>query len=114
MKLDRNIDGTGRGKYGLVNHRKLKEVLSDPRNGPELRQKFTDALRMLEAFDVLDWGLTGSEHEFFVIKLKDRWAPDALFRYALSARADGFGDYARDVEELADRAAEHPNRKIPD
>lgn len=112
MKLDRNIDGTGRGKYGLIDNRKLTEVLATV--SPNLRTVIEEAVAGLEEYGILQWGETGTEHEFFVIKLKDRWAPDALFRYALSARADGFGDYARDVEELADRAAEHPNRKIPD
>lgn len=78
MKLDRNINSDGRGKYRLWNQR---------------RQAWDD-----------DCGV-GEPNEFFVIKLKDRHAQVALDAYADSVeRADP--EYAAEVRDLADRAGE--------
>ncbi len=110
MDLDRNIDGTGRGKYGLVNHRKLLAMPAGSGAGA-----VKAAVKVLEHFGIIEWGEAGSEHEFFVVKLKDKYADDALHRYAISANADGELDYARAVDELADRAGpNHPFCKKPD
>lgn len=52
MKLDRNVNPDGRGKYALINLRK----------------------------NTVEWG--SDEDQFFVIKYKDRFAAMALFAYA--------------------------------
>jgi hypothetical protein len=117
MKLDRNINGDGHGKYGLINNRKLLKVLADVSADQPIyrKERVADAIAMLENLGILDWGLEGTESEFFVIKLKDKYADDALMGYALSANMDGEGDYARDVEQLAERAgAGSPFCKKPD
>ena len=104
MKLDRNLNPDGRGKYALLKLRNLRDGDT----------AVDAALRTLDEAGILDWGNT-RESEFFVIRLKDQYADDALFRYALSARMDGEGDYAREVEEMAMRAGvNHPNCKKPD
>lgn len=54
MKMDRNINKDGRGKYALLNLRR----------------------------DRVEWGAVGNEDEFFVIKLKDVGALAALAAYA--------------------------------
>ncbi|MFK4725381.1 hypothetical protein ABIE89_006481 [Bradyrhizobium niftali] len=125
MKLDRNINGTGRGKYGLVNNRKLLEVISPARaegddndaSMVKLRLAFRvrDAIELLEEAGILDWGVAGTEGEFFVIKLRDAYAGGALHTYASYAVRDGQVEYGRDVMELAKRSGEfHPNCKKPD
>ena len=104
MKLDRNINADGLGKYALLKLRNLRR--GDP--------AVDAALRTLDEAGILDWGNT-VDSEFFVIRLKDKYADDALFRYALSARHDGEDDYGREIEEMAERAGpNHPNCKKPD
>ncbi|MCK1577889.1 hypothetical protein [Bradyrhizobium sp. 174] len=125
MKLDRNINSTGRGKYGLVNNRKLLEIIVPPRVDGEsndasmvkLRRErqVRDAIDLLESLGILDWGLAGTDSEFFVIKLRDAYAGGALHTYASYAVRDGQVEYGRDVMELAKRSGEsHPNCKKPD
>lgn len=113
MRLDRNINPNGRGKYALLKLRKLDDYTE---HGPfgDLAAPVADAIKVLETAGILDWGNTvGSE--FFVIRLKDKYADDALFRYSLSAKYDGEIDYAREIEEMANRAGtNHPNCKKPD
>lgn len=111
MKLDRNINANGRGKYALLKLRKMDEVTT---RFTELGKAVLDAVALLEREGILDWGNT-VKSEFFVIRLKDEYADDALFRYALSARIAGDDDYAREIIEMAERAGpSHPNCKKPD
>jgi hypothetical protein len=108
VKLDRNING--RGKYGLVNSRRLQEILAavgtsrNARNMDDVNaMKVREAVRLLEEEGILDWGAEGTESEFFVIKLRDENA--------------GFEDpeLGADVQALADRAGPHsPFFKKPD
>lgn len=76
MKLDRNINPDGQGKYRLWDERK---------------QAWVD-----------DCG-PGQEHEFFVIMLKDRNAQSPLDAYAtaISVRDP---EFSAEVRELANRA----------
>lgn len=124
MKLDRNINGTGRGKYGLVNHRRLFEVISPVRefaDGNEasmiklrLAMKVRSAIKLLEDAGIIDWGDEGTASEFFVIKLRDENASHALEAYANMARIDD-EELGADVQELAMRAGSHsPFCKKPD
>jgi len=95
-------------KYALI---KLDRVRELRRSDPET---VFAALSALEALGVIDYGVK-AEDEFFVLRLRDAWSDDALYRYSLSARYAGESDYARQVEELADRAGiNHPNCKKPD
>lgn len=78
MKLDRNINADGQGKYELRNLRSGK-IVDDC--GP------------------------GQEHEYFVIMLKDRHAQAALDAYADSIEKID-PEFAIEVRELADRSGE--------
>lgn len=100
MKLDRNITLDGTGKYALLNLR-------------------TNAL---------EWGNANTEGEFFVIKLKDVFARDALEAYAHSvgryaervAHTDpdlcgSLNEWADEVMQMAQRSGPaHPQCKLPD
>lgn len=116
MKLDRNLGGDGRGKYGLIKTRRIAEILAD--NSPDQplyrKERLEDALHMLKGLGVLDWGDTQAT-EFFVMRLKDINARPALFAYASGAAMHGDKEYAEDVFALAHRAGKkHPNCKMPD
>jgi hypothetical protein len=76
MKLDRNLNPDGKGKYELRNLR-TGEIITDCGEG--------------------------EEHEFFVIMLKDRHALPALASYAASIfHTDP--EFAAEVRELCKRA----------
>lgn len=106
MKMDRNINDGGLGKYAVVNLRKLKPYM----NVPEV----AEALKVLEAAEALEWGRTGEPDEFFLIKLKDINAEHALIAYADQANITD-KEFAGEVYELAQRAgANNPFCKHPD
>lgn len=87
MDLVRNTTTDGSCKYSLIEHQKN---------------------------DHIEHGLPGTEGEFFVLKLKDIHAKDALEAYAQSIK--GWDpDFAAQVQELADRAGvDSPWCKEPD
>ena len=88
MKLDRNINADGLGKYELKN------------------------LRTGEV--VTDCGV-GEEHEFFVIMVKDLNATGGLFGYANAADINGDEEFAEEVREMARRSGRFsPFCKVPD
>lgn len=115
MKLDRNINGTGHGKYGLVNDRRLKQIEAWDAGDGEVadRQAVLDAVALLERAKVIDWGYPGTESEFFVIKLRDQHARAALIAYADDVMMDG--EFRTEVADLARRAGpSSPFCKKPD
>lgn len=86
MKMDRNINPSGLGKYALLNLRTNQ----------------------------VQWGRVGEEDEFFVIKLKDKHAKVALQAYAQSAVLDD-PEWAEEVYALSERAGPlSPFCKRPD
>lgn len=99
MRLDRNDNPEGIGKYALL---KLR-VLQSYRKDGELPDNIADAIGVLDGIGALDWGYTYSDSEFFVIRLKDKHAYDALRAYAASARKDD-AEWAADVADLGTRA----------
>jgi len=101
MKLDRNITKPRRGKYALI---KLRQS----RLTPELCCGPSEIMVETEA---IDFGCDGED--FFVIRLKDKYAPDALRAYARAASADDI-EYAKEIDQLALNAENHPNKKRPD
>lgn len=103
MRLDRNINDDGKGKYALV------KIRQQP--GP-IPFKCHQAVETLEAAGLVDFGRT-PDSEFFVIKLRDKYAAPALVSYANAAMADD-PEYANDVLVLALRAQDHPGKKKPD
>lgn len=102
MKLDRH-KSPYRQKYALLLNRKLQGE-----QPPDIQL----ALETLEKAGVIDWG--DGESEFFVIRLKDRFAVGALVAYADAAHANGEEEFAGDVWKLAEKSAKMPNRKMPD
>lgn len=111
MRLDRNVDSGYGNKYGLILKREFAEVLRQA--PPGMQEKVSAAIKTLEDAGIIDWG-DKPETEFFVIKLKDKFAANALVAYA--GAASGFDpEYARDVSKLAARSGVyHPNCKMPD
>jgi len=86
MKLDRNKNTNGLGKYALLNLRR----------------------------NTVEWGEPMSSQEFFVIKLKDKHAEAALLAYAESVQKED-PEFASEIKELASRAGENnPWCKSPD
>lgn len=106
MKLDRNIHADGRGKYALILLRKL-------RSGNTYSGEVEQAIQTLAKAGLIDWGIVGTESEFFVIRLKDRYAAPSLFAYANAAAADD-PQWASEVREMALRAELSPWQKQPD
>lgn len=102
MKLDRNINADGTGKYALV---KLRNVRCEAHHSK---------LRLLGYAGILDWGETGTESEFFVFRLKDKYAAAGLAAYAAEAEKDD-PEYASEIREMMQRAGPNsPWCKKPD
>lgn len=101
MKLDRNINPQGKGKYALIKLRVASPLLT---GGGQYATVPANAV---------DYG-DSEDSEFFVIRLKDRHAAAALRAYAEDANANGDEEFAREVLELSIRAMEQKNRKLPD
>lgn len=109
MKLDQ--EAKGRNKYALIKNRRLDQLAAE--NGGELDPKIAHALALLLEQGVLDVG-DKPETEFFVMRLKDRYAGPALLTYANHAAA-GDIEYANGVNRLSKRSGmSHPNCKTPD
>ncbi len=117
MKLDRNVNGDGRGKYGLILNRELEALYSLHGATGDVSKQAAEALATLERLGIIDWADT-PETEAFVMRLKDVFARPALIGYASAAFREGgpgFEEYANDVMTLAQRAGtKHPNCKTPD
>lgn len=94
MKLDRNLNPSGKGKYALINLRKIE---GDPRTAESMAQAISKNPESIE------FGLVGAPDEFWLIKLKDKYAGAALQAYADAARVDD-PEYADQVEAMAMRA----------
>ena len=109
MKLDDTNNELGAGKYALL---LTGELLQDPDKlaNPQIR----GALMTLEQAGLIEYGPPGSREEFFVLKLKDYFAGNALLAYA-AAVEDHDREYAQEIRILAERAGlGHPNCKMPD
>ena len=110
MKLDRNLNPDGQGKYALVLLRKLRAECQQ-RGG--LPADIEDAYKTFNNHGLLDHGWADKGNEFFVIRLKDRYAAPALAAYAGAAMKDD-PEWAQEVLALAQTAASHVHQKQPD
>jgi hypothetical protein len=108
MKLDRNINPDGRGKYALV---LLRNVNAMPEG--EQKNEVLRCLDILSEHDVVDLGDENTDGEFFVLRLRDVGAPIALGAYASCFRQTD-PEWAAEVSRLAEKAYAHPNKKQPD
>ena len=114
MKMDRNENPDGTGKYAVINLRRLDHLCGHVGTFQRWTPQVAQALKTLEEVGCLEWGRTGADDEFFLIKLKDRHAGAALTAYA--QHAEMFDQvWAREVHELAARSGlMHPLCKTPD
>lgn len=109
MKLDR--ERFGRNKYGLIKNRRVDEIMVGTEEYTKM--KLQDALTALKDLGVLDAG-DSPDTEFFVMRLKDRFAGPALQTYAMHASAHDI-EYGTEVNRLAKRSGmSHPFCKLPD
>lgn len=108
MKLDRNINQSGLGKYALINLRRLHQ------DGGNIHWQGEGKYGLVSVpNEYVEFG-NGIHDEFFVIKLKDKYASVTLSAYANAARDDD-SEYADEIENLARRAGpNHPLCKKPD
>ncbi len=103
MKLDRNIlDNAGQGKYALIKLRELENYREQTTFG-EIDSTIVTALNILEKRGILDRGVVGTESEFMVIRLKDKYAYDALAAYADAAEIDDL-EWADEVRSMLPRS----------
>lgn len=105
MHLDRNLSKDGKGKYALIN---LRKIPGNPNTPEEL------AAAILANPECVEFGRVGDPDEFFLIKLKDVHAEVALEAYGNSASLFDpvFGG---EVLNLASHSGpNHPYFKLPD
>lgn len=108
MRLDRNINPSGKGKYALIN---LRKITTNPTTAEDL------AAAILANPESVEFGTVGTPDEFWLIKLKDQYAANALFGYAAAIAVDreGNAQYRAEVMEMAHRSGPlHPLCKRPD
>lgn len=123
MKLDRNTNPDGRGKYALIQLRDLHEL---EYANIEL-QKETEKRPVSIPSTAIHIGNEGPGEQFFVIKYKDQFAAPALHAYAQAVRLAAFSlppekadehesliEYADEMENEALIAASIQETKLPD
>lgn len=91
MRLDRNINPDGRGKYALVNMRKVHEIETDgSRPHPNITAAYSrwtevrQALELLKREGVIAMGNESPADQFFVMKNKDMYAAGGLRGYYMA------------------------------
>lgn len=89
MKLDRNINPDGGGKYALLKMRRIREIKEvgekpHPHETKEygLNKAVIAAIGVLDRAGCIHWGNEGLGEQFFVMKYKDRFTSRALRAYA--------------------------------
>lgn len=92
MKLDRNINANGCGKYALIKLRSLTELRRVNRRRDARLLEIEAAIKTLERAGILDYGITGTEAEFFVMRLRDKYSGDGLKGYADAVAKDARKD----------------------
>lgn len=115
MKMDRNLPGNlGLGKYALIKLRPFAAMYDANDNMAGWRiARVRAALATLLEFGMLDYG-DKPETEFFVMRVKDKYAGKALEAYGMAVLLDD-SEYAEEILELASRAGENsPYCKAPD
>lgn len=112
MKLDRNVNKDGTGKYALIKLREIEgaQLVADVRHARSNPLGSPTTLPIpASAIDLGD----EPDTEFFVIRLKDKYAGPALHAYAQSARFDD-EEYAGEIDALAQAADRRMPKRIPD
>lgn len=104
MKLDRNTNPDGRGKYALI---KLRDNPIAGFGGNV--GGVPNCVAVKES--AIDYGNT-PETEFFVIRLADKFAANALHAYAISCKVED-PEFSQEVLDLANRAAAYEPKQMP-
>ena len=114
MRLDRNITTPRRGKYALIKLRPSVQFGIEVPTflEPDCPAGGKGATYVPVAQEAIDFGDT-DDSDFFVIRLKDKYAAKALKAYAEAAASDD-PEYADEVYALARAASEHPSKRKPD
>lgn len=123
MKLDRNINPDGRGKYALIHLRELHEL---EYANIEV-QKEGEHRPVNIPSKAIHIGNEGPGEQFFVIKYKDEFAAPALWAYSDAvkekARILSYSDerkakelyeFAEEIEAEARQAEHIADKKLPD
>lgn len=114
MKMDRDVNADGTGKYALVNMREIKRIGGvKGHHNPDIAA----ALHTLELNGLIDYGQVGTESEFFVMKLKDKFSYRGLLGYMKGVELEPEPDYeyAKAILDMAGRAGPYsPFCKLPD
>lgn len=111
MKLDRNQNPDGLGKYAILALRELADIRADDGSLPS---EIRDAIATLDNAGIIQWGRVGEEDEFFLVKLRDVNAPGALEGYAQKANTTD-PEFAAEVRSMLSRAGSlSPFCKTPD
>lgn len=101
MKVSRRTEGSP-GKYAVV---RLRDVQS---------AEHQQAIDTLASGGFVSFENVGDKDEFFVIRLRDRYAQAALAAYAAAAEFDD-PEYAAEVRDLMRRAGPNsPHSRRPD
>jgi hypothetical protein len=104
MKLDRNT--SGRGKYALI---KLRNLAALPEKE---RDEMATMIDLMKERGIIDLGAT-PDTDFFVMRLKDKYAAAGLSAYAVAAFRDD-PEYCREVFALAKAAMDYKEPRQPD
>lgn len=102
MRLDRNKNLDGQGKYMLFLTRKFTEQYA-PGSILDPETEVQKAATLLLDEGLIEDPGPGTQQEFFVLRLKDRHSRAALSAYAESVRQSD-PEFAAEVDELAARA----------
>src|SRR5262245_53337306 len=87
MKLDRNTNPRGRGKYALVNMRKLGPLIEGSQNTAE-NFECIEAYFLLKEHGFITEGNESPGDQFFVMKYRDRFTAAGLNGYATAVELD--------------------------
>lgn len=122
MKLDRNVNPNGNGKYALVNIRKLQPVLckfdADDTSCSESELELIQAFNVLKRAGVLTIGNESPGDQFFVMKYKDLFTAPALAEYShavrqlLHANSDLSPEDRISLEEYAEEISEESKQAL--
>lgn len=124
MKLDRNTNRGGRGKYALVNMRKLIPMMDAPALSDEHARQCVAAFEKLVDAGFITLGNESPGDQFFVMKYKDKFTAEGLRGYgnavskAISSLKEPqarleLGEYCAQIFDEA-HAAEKLGNRIPD
>lgn len=124
MKLDRNVNRDGSGKYALIKLREVAKFKANPDWAREA-EEIKEALSLLDRRGIIHWGNEGIGENFFVMKYKDRFTAqglggysDSVFQYIRTSNMSAaelisLKEYADQIYQEAESARRLGDR-IPD